>query len=204
MEEENNSEIDKYFTWEPEREKKDKEKIVVTEVKINPIEKYLNKRSSRGINVSGLIKLLMKEDIDENNSPEEYVIKFNGRMKMNNNFCDEKKEEIEEAVRHHYSEISRNSMRKKRDKIYKEQVEKYFPREELEKKLDSTVEYKTNNITPGILKGLINDILNKKGVPIQEQKSITYRSRFWIETFNKFMLERGYTKKWDKYVKKQE
>ncbi|MCX6750436.1 MAG: hypothetical protein NTZ83_03190, partial [Candidatus Pacearchaeota archaeon] len=186
-----------------------KGKIIVTDFEINPIKKYFNKRSLRGVNVGGLIKIIINNDNDNTDLPEEYIITFKkGKMKMIdkdfNNSSEIEKPEIEDALRKHYNGISRDCIKRKREGIYNKQVETYFPREELEKKLDSIVEYKTNNIPAGALKRLINEILNEKGVPIQEQKSINYDSRVWRETFNKFMLERGYTKKRSEYVKPQE
>lgn len=180
------------FIWEPYEGAEHKEKITITDFEMNPLDKYLNRKVLRGVNVKGLIKIVMEDNNENINSPDEYVIKFKGRMKAINNIS-----EREKAIRDHYNEVSRNWMRKKREEKYKEEVAAYFPREDLSNRLNE------EEIEGGTLKKIICDILSEKKELTQIQMFRVYHSPFWEKAIEEFMQTRDdFKKEGDKYVKK--
>jgi hypothetical protein len=189
-----------YFIWEPYEGAEHKEKITITDFKINPLEKYSDRKVLRGVKVSGLIKIAIEGYSGEADNDEKYNIEFKGRMKMINNESEIEKPEIEKALRKHYNEASRNCMRSKREKQYKKEVETYFPKENLSNKLNG------GEIDRETLKEIICDILDEKKELTNTKKFRIYHSPFWAKAIEESMNVRGYVyvKEGDKYVKRIE
>ena len=187
-----------YFIWEPYEGEEHKEKITITDFKMNPIKKCLDIKVLRTVNVSGLIKITMSNDCEKPNNSEKYDMEFKGKMKMVLNECEREKAETEKIVREYYNEVSKNSMRKKREEQYKKDVAFYFPREELGKKING------GEIDGEALKKIICDILEEKKELTHKQKFRVYHSPYWAVAIEEFMSEKGYSKKEDnKYAPKQ-
>lgn len=204
-EEDNSSKTDEYFTWEPEektlgdKSEYNENGIKVVYFGLNQNYIDLDKIIPRGRLIKGLAKIILKDDSSEiESSSRKYTIKFEGRINADD-LDESEKPETEQALRKHYSDISRDCMRKKREAIYNKQVKKYFPRKELSKKLPEIVESNEEGITVGTFRRLVNSILNENGVAIKEINKIAYNSSIWTNVIDEFMQEQGYFKKKSKY-----
>ena len=186
-------------------EKDFKGKISIKKLEIHPIKKYFNKRAPRGIEVEGLITILMdsNEDTNENINhpcqPEEYEITFKkGNMKMINlNYISERQKETDEVIKKHYAGLSRDQIRKKREAANKKKAEENFPKNELSHILDSKFNRYDQDIEAVELRDLIQGILRKKGL----MNNRVYWTLAWDSVTEQFMNEMKYVKEGNKYVK---
>lgn len=183
---------------------KNKNKIIIKGVKIDNIEDYLNKKNIIGSEVKGLIKIILERNGDVI-SPEEYVIVYKGIIKKVVTPSEAREYNRKKAIREIQNKISRKVMWKKRSGKYLEEVEKYFPGEELEAFLEEIAVNK-GYLTRGKLREEIFKILDERGVSPEEQKEISYKSKLWQDTLKNLMKKKGYVfvKSGDKYVKPQE
>ncbi|MGY4884042.1 MAG: hypothetical protein ACP5NZ_00495 [Nanobdellota archaeon] len=169
-----------YFEWVPCEGAEEKEKIDIIDFQMNPISKYLDRNDFRGVNIEGLMKIVLSNDIKDNEGSQKYSIKFKGRMKKIIPLSEEEKIKKEKQ-----RTSSRNYMRRFRGTDTKSQlnVAEIFPRKELSKKLNEILYYvKYNEV-----KNMIYDILSKDKSFKSKELLRVYRDIAWAESIREFM-----------------
>jgi hypothetical protein len=188
-----------YFTWEPYEGAEHKEKIIINDFSMDPISKYTDRTNLRGVSVKGLFKIAIEGDSNEANNTEKYSINFKGRMKIILDLSEEEKIRLDRRRK-----SSSDSLRRSRGKIYKKNIETYFPREELGNQLDEILKDNNSRIEIRKMKDLIHTILSEKKPLTPKESNLIYYSRLIAREIKNLMLERHYVKEGDKYVKMQE
>jgi len=150
----------------------------------------LGKIDHKGNKIKGLAGILIRDySQEENSQPKLYHIKFEGKIKKPIDSSEEN-----EIIKDNSRKASRDSMRKMRGRRYKEQIAKYFPREELSNKLNEIFKDNTSNIEIRTLRNLIYTILNEKKPLTQKESNLIRYSPVLAKAIEEFMNTRDYFK----------
>jgi len=126
-----NSDINEYFVWEPANNSKKHiynngvDGMQVIYFNLNIDKKGLSNLRRKGRKVNGLANIVIKGNSKKEDSSEIYNLSFDGRIKPNITNAN-KEGWMQLALREQYNETSKRSMRKKREKVYSQEVMKYF------------------------------------------------------------------------------
>lgn len=106
-----------------------------------------------------------------------------------------------ESNRKNYNLYTCKGLKTLRHKEYKREVKTFFPKEELSNKLEEIVENNRFCIEMKILNLWVFNILNEKNKENCISKHKISVNPIWQKAIYEFMIERGYRKNGDQYVK---
>ena len=204
----NNSELDEYFVWTPDKKNKDNPnydengtKVVYFNLDLENVN--LNSERHMWRSVKGLAGILIKDNSkDKSSNSKLYNVKFNGKIKRAIDSS-----EKDQIINDYHREVSREGMRKLRDErgeVYMDKHKYFFPVEEFGTKLDSFLgEYNSSEIEEEKIKNILKDILGEKNSLEPQQAYKLCNNPRWVRLINNILGKKDYAKEGDKYVKIQ-